>query len=233
MKIKFLCLTLIITLGISSFSFSQKFELPKLKYQYSDMEPYIDSKTMEIHYSKHHQGYVNKLNDAIKGTDAEKHSLEELMINVSKFSPSVKNSGGGHLNHTLFWQILSPKPKLTPEGKLLEMIISDFGSLENLKKEIKSAGIKQFGSGWVWLILTPEGKLLVTSTSNQDNPLMDIVKDRGIPILTIDVWEHAYYLKFQNKRSEYLNTIWNVLDWNQVEMNLEKAFDNPNLKRLK
>ncbi len=233
MKIKFLCLTLIITLGISSFSFSQKFELPKLKYQYSDMEPYIDSKTMEIHYSKHHQGYVNKLNDAIKGTEAEKHSLEELMINVSKFSSSVKNSGGGHLNHTLFWQILSPKPKLTPEGKLFEMIISDFGSLENLKKEIKSAGINQFGSGWVWLILTPEGKLLVTSTSNQDNPLMDIVKDRGIPILTIDVWEHAYYLKFQNKRSEYLNTIWNVLDWNQVEMNLEKAFDNPNLKRLK
>jgi Fe-Mn family superoxide dismutase len=196
------------------------------------MEPHIDAMTMEIHHTKHHQGYVNKLNAAIEGTEAANYNLEELMLNVSDFSTAVRNNGGGHYNHTLFWEILSPNAKLKPEGKLLEMINSDFGSFDNLKLELEKAGAKRFGSGWAWLILTSDGKLAVTSTPNQDNPLMDVVELRGIPILGIDVWEHAYYLKYQNKRPDYLNAFWNVLDWDQVEKNLEKAFENPILKKL-
>ncbi|MDD2387529.1 MAG: superoxide dismutase [Bacteroidales bacterium] len=215
--------TLLIFFAIPGGLSAQVHELPKLNYEYSALEPHIDAKTMEVHYTKHHQGYVNKLNAAIKGTEAEKHGLEYLMLNVSKFNTGVRNNGGGHYNHTLFWDILSPNAKSKPDGDLLKMINEEFGDFENLKLELEKAGATQFGSGWAWLILTKKGKLAVVSTPNQDNPLMDIAKVRGIPILGIDVWEHAYYLQYQNKRPDYLNAIWNVLDWAKVEENYKEA----------
>lgn len=232
MKNKILNKTLIILFAVPGGLSAQVHELPKLNYNYADMEPHIDAMTMEIHYTKHHQGYVNKLNAAIEGTDAATQNLEDLLLNVSNYSTAVRNNGGGHYNHTLFWNILSPKAKAKPEGKLLEMIDKQFGSLDNLKAELEKAGATRFGSGWAWLIVTPEGKLAVTSTPNQDNPLMDVVDTRGIPILGIDVWEHAYYLKYQNKRPDYLSAFWNVLDWEKVEKNLEDALQSPLLKKM-
>lgn len=191
------------------------FELPKLKYDYKALEPYIDAQTMEIHYTKHHGGYTSKLNAAIEGTELDKLSIEDLLKDISKYSVGVRNNGGGYYNHKLFWDILSPNGGGEPEGKLLEAINRDFGSFSKFKEEFNQAAATRFGSGWAWLI-NQGGKLVVSSTPNQDNPLMDVAEVKGTPILGLDVWEHAYYLKYQNKRPEYIDAFWNVINWDQV-----------------
>ncbi|MFT3902512.1 MAG: superoxide dismutase [Niabella sp.] len=198
------------------------FTLPPLPYAKEALEPHIDQQTMEIHHDRHHQAYVDNLNKAIEGTDNADKSLEELVKNAGKISPAVRNNGGGHWNHSFFWEILTPGGSSAPSGKLAEAINSTFGSLDALKEKINTAGATRFGSGWAWLIVK-DGKLEVTSTPNQDNPLMDVAEVKGTPILGIDVWEHAYYLKYQNKRPEYLKAIWNVINWDKVAELYEKA----------
>jgi Fe-Mn family superoxide dismutase len=191
------------------------FELPKLKYEYSALEPHIDAKTMEIHHTKHHGGYVEKLNGAIKGTDLEGKSIEEILANVSTLETVVRNNAGGHWNHSFFWEIISPNGGVTPEGELLESINKSFGSFEEFKKEFEESALGVFGSGWVWLIVQ-NGDLKIVQTRLQDNPLMDNALEKGTPILGLDVWEHAYYLNYQNKRAEYVKAFWNVVDWAKV-----------------
>ena len=193
------------------------FNLPKLPYAYDALEPYIDAQTMEIHYTKHHQAYVTNLNNAVAGTDAEGKSLEEILKNIEKYPIAVRNNGGGHWNHSLFWEELSPAPALVPSGKLISEIESKWGSLDKFKEEFNKAAVSRFGSGWAWLCVEPDGKLEICSTANQDNPLMPGVGCGGVPILGLDVWEHAYYLKYQNRRAEYINAFWSVLDWKVVE----------------
>ncbi len=188
--------------------------LPALNYAFDALEPHIDAQTMEIHHDKHHNAYVTKLNEAIAGTDAEGKSLEELMANISNYSGAVRNNGGGHYNHTLFWDILGPNGG-EPTGDLLNAINDAFGSVDAMKEKVNAAGATRFGSGWAWVIVK-DGKLEVCSTPNQDNPLMDIAEVKGTPILGIDVWEHAYYLKYQNKRPDYLGAVWNVINWDAV-----------------
>ncbi|OJY88127.1 MAG: superoxide dismutase [Sphingobacteriales bacterium 40-81] len=197
------------------------FTLPALPYAYDALEPYIDTLTMQIHHDKHHQAYVDNLNKAIAGTPNENKSLEELVKSAGSISPAVRNNGGGHWNHTFFWETLA-KGGGTPSGKLAEAINSTFGSLDELKAKVNTAGATRFGSGWAWLILK-DGKLEVTSTPNQDNPLMDVAEVKGTPLLGVDVWEHAYYLKYQNKRPDYLAAIWNVIDWKKVEERFAKG----------
>ena len=192
------------------------FELPALTYEFGALEPHIDAKTMEIHHGKHHQAYVNNLNNAVKGNTAEGKSLEELMASISKHSMAIRNNGGGHWNHSLFWTLLSPTGGGAPEGKLAADITATFGSFETLKEQFNTAAATRFGSGWAWL-LVHDGKLVVTSTPNQDNPLMDIAEVKGTPILALDVWEHAYYLHYQNRRPDYINAWWNVVDWKKVD----------------
>ncbi|MES2837380.1 MAG: superoxide dismutase [Bacteroidota bacterium] len=198
------------------------FELPKLPYAYTALEPHIDARTMEIHHSKHHNAYVTNLNAAIAGTDAEKMSLEDICKNISKFGMPVRNNGGGHWNHSFFWEIMAPNAGGAPTGDLLTAINSTFGSLDKLKEEFNKAATTRFGSGWAWLIVH-EGKLVVTSTPNQDNPLMDIADVKGTPILGLDVWEHAYYLNYQNRRPDYIGAFWNVINWNQVAKHFAAA----------
>ena len=192
------------------------FELPALTYEFGALEPHIDAKTMEIHHGKHHQAYVNNLNNAVKGNAAEGKSLEELMASISKHSMAIRNNGGGHWNHSLFWTLMSPTGGGAPEGKLAADITATFGSFETLKEQFNTAAATRFGSGWAWL-LVHDGKLVVTSTPNQDNPLMDIAEVKGMPILALDVWEHAYYLHYQNRRPDYINAWWNVVDWKKVD----------------
>ena len=199
------------------------FELPALPYATDALEPHIDKETMEIHHGKHHQAYVDNLNKAIAGTDAENLSIEEISKNISKYSAAVRNNGGGHFNHSLFWTILSPNGGGVPSGELATAIDEAFGSFDELKKQLQAAGATRFGSGWAWLIVNAAGKLEVTSTANQDNPLFDIAEVKGTPILGIDVWEHAYYLKYQNKRPAYLEAVFNVVDWNAVAANYAAA----------
>ncbi|HRO71009.1 MAG TPA: superoxide dismutase [Chitinophagaceae bacterium] len=196
------------------------FTLPALPYAHDALEPHIDKQTMEIHHGKHHQAYVDNLNKAIAGTEHENKSLEELVANAGKISPAVRNNGGGHWNHSFFWELLSGKAS-GPSGKLADAINSSFGSLEALQEKVNTAGATRFGSGWAWLIVK-DGKLEVTSTPNQDNPLMDVAEVKGTPILGIDVWEHAYYLKYQNKRPDYLKAIWNVINWDKVAAHYAK-----------
>lgn len=196
-------------------------KLPDLKYAFNALEPHIDAMTMEIHHDRHHNAYVTNLNKAIEGTDAENLPLEDLMANISKYPMAVRNNGGGHYNHTLFWEILGPNGG-APSGKLADAINHAFGSLDSLKEQMNNAGATRFGSGWAWLIVQ-NGKLAVCSTPNQDNPLMDIAEVKGTPILGIDVWEHAYYLKYQNKRPDYLGAIWNVINWEEVAKRYEAA----------
>ncbi len=191
------------------------FTLPALPYAHDALEPYIDKQTMEIHHGKHHQAYVDNLNKAVAGTENENKSLEDLLKNVGSLSPAIRNNGGGHWNHTFFWETLAPHAGGEPTGALAEAINSTFGSFDALKEKVNAAGATRFGSGWAWLIVK-DGKLEVTSTPNQDNPLMDVAEVKGTPLLGIDVWEHAYYLKYQNKRPEYLNQIWNVISWAKV-----------------
>lgn len=198
------------------------FTLPALPYAPDALEPHIDAQTMQIHHGKHHQAYVDNLNKAIAGTEHENKSLEELVAAAGKISPAVRNNGGGHWNHSFFWEILGPASGSTPSGKLADAINGVFGSLDALKEKVNTAGTTRFGSGWAWLIVK-DGKLEVTSTPNQDNPLMDVAEVKGKPILGIDVWEHAYYLKYQNKRPDYLKAIWNVINWKKVEEHFGKA----------
>ena len=198
------------------------FELPKLSYELNAIEPHIDAKTMEIHHGKHHQAYVNNLNAAIAGTESEGKSIEELMGHISQLSPAVRNNGGGHYNHSLFWEVIGPNGTGTPTGKLASAIEVAFGSFDEFKTQFASAGATRFGSGWAWL-LVHDGKLVVSSTPNQDNPLMDIAEVKGTPILGLDVWEHAYYLNYQNRRPDYIAAFWNVVNWNKVSELFEAA----------
>lgn len=192
------------------------FKLPDLKYDYNALEPHIDARTMEIHHQKHHAGYVTKLNNAIAGTEAENKTLEELFANVSKYAAGVRNNGGGTYNHNLYWEIMSPNGGGEPGGALAQAIEKEFGSFADFRDAFSKAALGRFGSGWAWLI-KQDGKLRVTSTPNQDNPLMDVAQDKGQPILGIDVWEHAYYLKYQNRRPDYVEAFWNVINWDEVE----------------
>lgn len=195
--------------------------LPALDYGFDALEPHIDAQTMQIHHDKHHQAYVDNLNKALAGTDGEHKTLEELMANISAYPMAVRNNGGGHYNHTLFWKVLGPNGGQR-SGDLANAINEAFGSLDGLKEKMNNAGITRFGSGWAWLIVK-DGKLEVTSTPNQDNPLMDIADVKGHPILGLDVWEHAYYLKYQNKRPDYLSAIWNVINWEEVDRRYKAA----------
>ncbi|HXS38108.1 MAG TPA: superoxide dismutase [Flavipsychrobacter sp.] len=197
--------------------------LPALPYAFNALEPHIDAQTMQIHHDKHHQAYVDNLNKAIAGTDAEDKTLEELMDNISAYPAAVRNNGGGHYNHTLFWSVLGPNAGGQPTGDLANAINEAFGSFDALKEKMNAAGATRFGSGWAWLIVRHD-KLEVTSTPNQDNPLMDVAEVHGTPILGIDVWEHAYYLKYQNRRPEYLGAIWNVINWDAVQQRYKAAY---------
>jgi Fe-Mn family superoxide dismutase len=191
------------------------FTLPALPYAHDALEPHIDALTMQIHHGKHHQAYVDNLNKAIAGTEHENKSLEELVKNAGAISAPVRNNGGGHWNHSFFWEILAPNAGGGPSGALADAINATFGSFDDFKTKFNAAGVGRFGSGWAWLIVR-DGKLEISSTPNQDNPLMDVAEAKGKPILGVDVWEHAYYLKYQNKRPDYLAAIWNVINWNKV-----------------
>ncbi|MDN3687586.1 superoxide dismutase [Cyclobacterium jeungdonense] len=191
------------------------FKLPSLPYEKNALEPHIDAKTMEIHHGKHHNAYVTKLNDAIEGSDLASKSIEEIMQGISSAPTAVRNNGGGHYNHSLFWTILSPKGGGTPSGELAAAIDKKFGSFEKFKEEFSNAAATRFGSGWAWLSVH-NGELQVSSTPNQDNPLMDIAETKGTPILGLDVWEHAYYLNYQNRRPDYIAAFWNVVNWDEV-----------------
>jgi Fe-Mn family superoxide dismutase len=199
------------------------FELPKLNYAFNALEPHIDARTMEIHHGKHHQAYVTNLNAAIAGTDAEKLSIEEICKNISKYPMPVRNNGGGHFNHSLFWEIMSPNAGGIPTGEVAKAIEADLGGFEKFKTDFAQAGATRFGSGWAWLCLKSDGKLAICSTPNQDNPLMDTADCKGTPILGMDVWEHAYYLHYQNRRPDYMAAFFNVINWNKVNENYLKA----------
>lgn len=198
------------------------FQLTELPYEYNALEPHIDARTMEIHHSKHHNGYTTKLNSAIEGTELDGKSIEEILKNVSKHSTGVRNNGGGYYNHDLFWKVMSPNGGGAPNGKVAEMINDAFGSYDAFKEEFSQAAASRFGSGWAWLVVN-NGKLEVCSTPNQDNPLMDVADCSGTPILGLDVWEHAYYLNYQNRRPDYISAFFNVINWDQVNKNLEAA----------
>jgi superoxide dismutase, Fe-Mn family len=198
------------------------FELPKLPYAFNALEPHIDARTMEIHHGKHHQAYVTNLNNAIAGTEAEKMSIEEICANISKFPMAVRNNGGGHYNHSLFWNILTPNASQAPSGALAEAINAAFGNFEDFKTKFAAAGATRFGSGWAWLTKNSAGKLEISSTPNQDNPLMDLAEVKGTPILGLDVWEHAYYLNYQNRRPDYISAFWNVINWDEVAKRFAK-----------
>jgi len=198
------------------------FELPKLGYAYDALEPHFDAMTMEIHHSRHHNGYTTNLNAAIEGTDLATKSIEAILGNISAQSAAVRNNGGGFYNHKLFWEVLAPNAGGTPKGELASAIDATFGSFDAFKEEFSKAAATRFGSGWAWLVVS-NGKLVVTSTANQDNPLMDVAEVKGTPILGLDVWEHAYYLKFQNKRPDYIASFWNVVNWTKVAENFAAA----------
>ena len=199
------------------------FELPKLPYDYNALEPHIDAQTMEIHHSKHHNAYVNKLNEALTGSDWTGKSIEELMGMMSKLPAGIRNNGGGHYNHSLFWSVMSPNGGGNPTGELAQAIDTAFGSFDTMKETFNKAAATRFGSGWAWLIVNSAGKLEVTSSPNQDNPLMDIAEVKGTPVLGLDVWEHAYYLKYQNKRPDYVGAWWNVVNWDEASKRFAAA----------
>ncbi len=199
-----------------------EYTFPQLPYAYNALEPYIDAKTMELHYDKHHRGYYSKFIDAIKNTSEANENFTSLFSKISSQSSAIRNNGGGFYNHMLFWENMSPN-RSNPSTALLKAIERDFGSIDKLKEEFNNAAKKQFGSGWAWLSINTEGKLLVSSTPNQDNPLMDVVSQRGTPLLALDVWEHAYYLQYQNRRAEYIDNFWNIINWEIVNMRFNQS----------
>lgn len=197
------------------------FELPKLPYAYDALEPHFDARTMEIHYSKHHAGYTNKLNAAIEGKDLG--SIEDILAKAGELGVGIRNNGGGYYNHSLFWEILSPNGGGEPTGELAEAINKAFGSFDEFKKAFSAAAATRFGSGWAWLCVKEGGEVAVCSTPNQDNPLMDVADCSGTPILGLDVWEHAYYLNYQNRRPDYISAFWNIVNWEKVAANYAAA----------
>lgn len=200
------------------------FELPALPYAHNALEPHVDAKTMEIHHGKHHNAYVTNLNAAVAAdANAQGKSLEDLVKNISKYAPAIRNNGGGHWNHSFFWQIMSPQGGGEPQGEVKFAIEGAFGSFENFKKEFAAAAATRFGSGWAWLCVDANKNLFVSSTPNQDNPLMDIAEKKGTPILGIDVWEHAYYLHYQNRRPDYVGAFFNVVNWEEVNTRFKTA----------
>jgi superoxide dismutase, Fe-Mn family len=199
------------------------FVLDPLPYASDALEPHFDQTTMEIHHGRHHNAYVTNLNNAVNGTELEGKTLEELMAGISKLSGPVRNNGGGHWNHTFFWSILSPSGGGEPVGDLAVAINEKFGSFQQFKDEFKKAAIGRFGSGWAWLCVDTKGELCICSTPNQDNPLMDIAECPGTPVIGLDVWEHAYYLKYQNKRPDFVDAFWNVVSWDKAEANFQAA----------
>ncbi|GGZ60619.1 superoxide dismutase [Mesonia mobilis] len=199
------------------------FEQPKLKYAFDALEPSIDKETMEIHYGKHHAGYTKKLNAAVEGTDLEGKNIENILMNLDKSNSAVRNNGGGFFNHNLFWEVMSPNGGGKPSGDIESAIEDKFGSFEAFKEEFSKAAAGQFGSGWAWLCVHEGGKVEVCSTPNQDNPLMPGIGCGGTPILGLDVWEHAYYLKYQNKRPEYIDAFFDVVDWEEVASKYAKG----------
>lgn len=199
------------------------FELPALPYAHDALEPHIDTQTMEIHHGKHHAGYTSKLNAAIEGTELASQSINDILANISKHSGGVRNNGGGFYNHSLFWSIMGPNGGANPSGDLGAAIDAAFGSFEAFKDAFANAAATRFGSGWAWLIVDGSGALKVTSTPNQDNPLMDIAEEQGTPLMGLDVWEHAYYLKYQNRRPDYIEAFFNVVNWDEVAKNFAAA----------
>jgi Fe-Mn family superoxide dismutase len=199
------------------------FELPALSYATDALEPHIDKLTMEIHHGKHHQAYVTNLNKALEGKPEANATIEDIIKNISKFPAAVRNNGGGHYNHSLFWSVLGPNKGGEPTGDLAKAINDAFGSFEEFKTKVQDAGATRFGSGWAWLSVGADKKLVISSTPNQDNPLMDIAEVKGTPIFGVDVWEHAYYLKYQNMRPAYLAAIWNAVNWDAVAERYKKA----------
>jgi superoxide dismutase, Fe-Mn family len=191
------------------------FELPKLSYGYAALEPYIDARTMEIHHTKHHGAYTTNLNAALQGTEWEGKTIEEIMAGISRLPVAVRNNGGGYYNHNLYWELLTPGGSKEPKGALLDALNNSFGSVSSFKEAFVKAALTRFGSGWAWLLLS-ENKLAVSSTPNQDNPLMDVAEVKGTPLLGIDVWEHAYYLNYQNRRPDYVEAFWNLINWDEV-----------------
>ena len=192
------------------------FTLPNLPYEFAALEPHIDARTMEIHHDKHHAAYVNNLNAALQGTEHEGKTIEELLADISKLPPAVRNNGGGHWNHSFFWAIMGPNAGGNPGGDLGAHIDKTFGSFDEMKKQFAQAATTRFGSGWAWLSVDSDGNLFISSTPNQDNPLMDLAEKKGTPILGLDVWEHAYYLHYQNRRPDYITSWWNTVNWSEV-----------------
>lgn len=199
------------------------FELPALPYEHNALEPHVDTLTMQIHHGKHHQAYVTNLNNAVAGTPAESMRIEDICKNISQYPAAVRNNGGGHYNHSLFWTVMGLGKGGAPSGELAAAIDAAFGSFDNFKTQFAQAAATRFGSGWAWLIVGADGKLAITSTPNQDNPLMDIAEVKGTPILGLDVWEHAYYLHYQNRRPDYVAAFWNVVNWDEVARRLQAA----------
>ena len=221
MKTILFLFTVIIAITIQNLN--AQFTQDSLAYSFDALEPYIDAQTMEIHYTKHHAGYVKTLNKAIKEANLSNKTIDYILKNISKYNSTIRNNGGGHYNHALFWQLLTPKKNTKPSGKLSKAINSTFVNMQNFKTQLNQEASSRFGSGWAWLIVTPQKKLAILSTPNQDNPVMDDAPVKGTPILGIDVWEHAYYLKYQNKRNDYLEAIWNVINWEEVNTRYESA----------
>jgi superoxide dismutase, Fe-Mn family len=199
------------------------FQLPKLPYALDALEPHIDARTMEIHHGKHHAAYTTNLNAAVAGTDLEGKTIEEILANISKYSPAVRNNGGGFWNHNLFWEVMEKNGGGEPAGKLGDAIEKTWGSFEGFKTAFSTAAATRFGSGWAWLCVDADDKLFITSTPNQDNPLMDVADKKGMPILGLDVWEHAYYLNYQNRRPDYVAAFFSVVDWREVSKRYRKA----------
>ena len=218
MKTKaFLILTFILSITLTNHNtMAQGYTFPQLPYAYNALEPYIDAQTMEIHYTKHHRAYFDNFVKAATENKIDNLPLEEIFSKVSTLPAVIRNNGGGLYNHGLFWQVMGPNAGGQPEGALLEAIIKTFGSFDKFKSDFETAAKTQFGSGWAWLAVDADGKLFVSQTPNQDNPLMDVAAKRGKPILALDVWEHAYYLKYQNRRPEYVSAFWNVVNWKKV-----------------
>lgn len=197
------------------------FKMPDLNYAYNDLEPYIDAKTVETHYAKHHLGYTNKLNEAVRGTPLESKSIEEILQTLDPKNNVLKNNAGGYYNHNLFWSILGKNKGGNPSGKIAELINRDFGSFENFKTNFKKSGTDLFGSGWVWLILTETNTLKITTSNNQNNPLMPYEDEKGYPIMNLDVWEHAYYLKYKNNRADYIDNYFKLIDWEKINYRID------------